>query len=119
MVNFLCNGLFWILAIYGLIEIVKTIYYTITYTNLKADGIYFIIAVKNQENEIEMFMRSILFRMLYGKENSVKNVFITDLNSKDKTKQILENLSKDYGIIKILNWKNCKEIIDAINLENK
>ena len=114
MVNFLLNGVFWVLALYGLIEIIKTIYYTITYTNLKSDGIYFIIAAKNQEEQIEMFMRSTIFRILYGKENNIKNVIVTDLNSKDKTKQILENMSKDNNIIKLINWKNCKELIDNI-----
>ena len=110
MVNFM----FWVFAIYGLIEFIKTIYYTITYTNLKSDGIYFIIATKNQEDKIEMFIRTILFRILYGKENNIKNIILTDLNSEDNTKKIVENMKKDYSIIKTMNWKNCKELIDNI-----
>lgn len=114
MVNFLLNGVFWVFAIYGLIEFIKTIYYTITYTNLKQNGTYVIIATKNQEDEIEMFMRSIVFRILYGKENNIKNIIAVDLNSKDKTKEIVEKMSKDYSIIKVSNWKNCKELLDNI-----
>ena len=110
MVNFFL----WVFAIYGVIEFIKIIYYTITYTNLKSDGIYFIIATKNQEDKIEMFIRTILFRILYGKENNIKNIILTDLNSEDNTKKILENMKKDYSIIKTMNWKNCKELIDNI-----
>ena len=64
MVNFILNSLLWILALYGLFEIIRTIINLYTYTNLKSDGIYLIVAVKNQENKIEVFMRSLLFRFL-------------------------------------------------------
>lgn len=118
MVNFFLNGLFWVLAIYGLIEITKTIYYTVTCTKLKSDGIYFIIAVKNQEKEIEMFIRSTIFRILYGKEENIKNIIITDLGSNDNTKKIIKKLSEDYDFINNMEWKNCKELIDTIDTEN-
>ena len=64
MGEFIINGILWVLALYGLFEIIKTIVYTYTYTNLKADGIYVIIAAKNQEKKIEGFLRSFLFRLL-------------------------------------------------------
>ena len=115
MLDFITNGIIWTFAIYGLIEIIKTIYYICTYTKLESDGIYFIIAVKNQEEKIEVFMRSILFRMLYGKEECIKNVIVADLGSVDKTKEIIEKLSKDYKSINLLDWKTCKELIDNID----
>ena len=93
MLDFITNGIIWTLALYGLIEIIKTIYYICTCTNLESDGIYFIVAVKNQEEKIEGFMRSILFRILYGKEECVKNVIVADLGSTDKTKAILVDLA--------------------------
>ena len=68
MENFIINGVIWTLALYGLIEIIRQIIYICSYTKLKSDGIYVIIAAKNQENTIEAFMRSILFRIIYGKE---------------------------------------------------
>ena len=52
MLNFILNGILWTLALYGLFEIIKNIIYICTYTNLKSDGIYIIIAAKNQENKI-------------------------------------------------------------------
>ena len=112
--DFILNGVFWILALYGLFEIIKNIIYICTYTNLKADGIYIIIATKNQENKIEGFLRTILFRIMYGKEDCVKDVIVADLGSTDDTVKILNKLSKDYNEIKVLNWKECKEVIDSI-----
>ena len=114
MLDFIINGIFWVLALYGLFEIIKNIVYICTYTNLKSDGIYVIIAAKNQENKIEGFLRTILFRIMYGKEECVKDVIVTDLNSSDDTMKILEKLSKDYDGIKVVNWKECKEVIDNI-----
>ena len=115
MLDFITNVIIWVLALYGLIEIIKTIYYICTCTNLESDGIYFIIAVKNQEEKIEGFMRSILFRILYGKEECIKNVIITDLGSTDKTKEIAKKLENDYKIINIMDWRNCKDLIDSID----
>ena len=114
MLDFIINGIFWVLALYGLFEIIKNIIYICTYTNLKSDGIYVIIAAKNQENKIDGFLRTILFRIMYGKEECVKDVIVTDLNSSDDTMKILEKLSKDYDGIKVVNWKECKEVIDNI-----
>lgn len=117
MLDFITNGIIWVFALYGLIEIIKTLYYIFTYTKLESDGIYFIIAVKNQEEKIELFLRSILFRMIYGKEEYIKNVIVADLGSSDNTKQIIEKLSKDYRNINLLDWKTCKELME--NIDNK
>ena len=79
MLEFVLNAIFWILAIYGLFEIVKNIIYISTYTKFISDGIYVIIAVKNQEEKIEGFLRSSLFKILYGKEEYIKDIIVTDL----------------------------------------
>ena len=115
MIDFILHVIFWTLALYGLFELIKNIMYLYTYTNLKSEGIYIIIAVKNQEDKIEGFMRSFLFKILYGKEDCLKNVIVTDLRSTDNTKEILKKLSDDYDIIKVANWKDCKEIMDNID----
>ena len=114
MLEFIVNGIFWILALYGLFEIIKNIIYICTYTNLKSDGIYIIIATKNQENRIEGFLRTFLFRIMYGREEEIKDIIVTDLDSTDETMKILNKLSKDCENIKVANWKDCKEIIDSI-----
>ena len=115
MSNYIINVLVWTLALYGLIEIIKDIIYTFVYNNLKSDGIYLIIAVKNKEDKIEGFLRSIMYRASNGKEKNIKDIIVTDLGSNDKTLQIINNLKKDYGNIKVSNWNECKETIDNIS----
>ena len=115
MGNFIGNAIIWTFAIYGLFEIIKNIIYICTYTNLRSEGIYLILAVKNQENKIEGLIRTILFRILYGKEENIKDIIIADLDSNDNTKQILEKLQNEYSEIKITDWKECKDIIDSID----
>ncbi len=116
MINFIINTCIWTLALYGLFEIITNIIYVCTYANYKEDGIYIIIATKNQENKIEGFLRSCLFKIFYGKEEYIKDVIITDLGSKDKTKEIEEKMMQSMQGIKVLKWKECKELID--NIEN-
>lgn len=113
--DFLLNTAFWTLSIYGLIEIIKNIINICTYTKFKSDGIYLIVAVKNQEDKIEVFLRSTLFKILYGKEEELKNIIVADLRSSDNTKEISKRLSKEYECLKVINWKECKEIIDNVN----
>lgn len=115
MGNFIINSILWTLALYGLFELISQIVNICTYTNMKADGIYMIIAIKNQEERIEGFLRSILFKILYGKEEYIKDIIVTDLGSTDKTREIIDKMSIDYECVKIVNWKECKEIIDNID----
>lgn len=115
MENFIINSLLWTLALYGLFELIKQIIYMCTYTNMKANGIYLIIAVRNQEEKIEGFLRSTIFRILYGKEECVKDIIVTDLGSTDKTKEIVDKISIDNEYIKVATWKECKDIIDNVN----
>lgn len=115
MVDFILNLILWTLAIYGLVEIIKNVYYICSCTNLKANGIYLIVACKNQENNIEAYIRSVFFRLIYGKEEYVKEIIVTDLNSEDNTLEILKKLQEEYKYMKIINWKNCKEIVDNID----
>ena len=105
----------WTLAFYGLFEIIKNIIYICTYTKLKAKGIYFIIAVKNQEDKIEGFLRSSLFKLLYGREEYLKNIIVADLKSTDSTKEIVKKLSDEYECLKVLSWKECKDIMDNVD----
>lgn len=115
MENFIINSLLWTFALYGLFELVRQIINICTYTNMKADGIYIIIAVKNQEERIEGFLRSCLFKLLYGKEEYIKDIIVADLDSTDKTREIVNKMSLEYECVRITNWKECKEIIDSID----
>ena len=114
MGNFILNTCLWTLALYGLFEIIKNIINLYTYTKLKSDGIYVIIAVKNQEEKIEGFLRNFIFRTTYGKEEEIKNIIVTDLDSTDETPKIIDKLQKEKNEIKVANWKDCKEVIESI-----
>ena len=96
-------------------ELIKNILYISEYTKFKAKGIYLIIAVKNQEDKIEGFLRSSLFKILYGKEEYIKNIIVADLKSDDKTKEIAKKMSEDYEQLKVISWKECKDIIDNLD----
>ena len=115
MLEFVLNTIFWTLAFYGFFELVKNIVYITTYTKLKADGMHIIITVKNQEDKIEGVLRSTLFKILYGKEEYIQNIIVADLQSQDKTKEIAKKMEQDYDIIKVVSWKECKDIIDGID----
>lgn len=104
----------WTLAFYGLLEIIKNIINICTCTKLRTEGIYFIIATKNQENHIECFIRNLMFKIIYGKEDMIKNIIVVDLNSTDNTEEILEKMQEEYEQITILNLKDCKELLESI-----
>ena len=102
----------WTLALYGLFELVRSIINIFICTKLHTDGIYVIVATKNQENYIKGFLRNLMFKLIYGKEEMIKNIIVVDLNSTDKTKDIVEKLQNEYNEIKILNFKECKDLIE-------
>lgn len=110
MLNYIANCFLWICALYGLIEIVKNLIYIHSCSKIQNDGINMIITVKNQEEKIEGFLRSLNFRLIYGKEDCVENIIVLDLNSDDNTKKIIENLSYEYENIKSLNWNEFEEL---------
>lgn len=114
MFNFITYCVLWTLALYGLIDIIKIAVNSFKCRRIESNGIYVIVAAKNQEFQIEGFLRSVIFRILYGKEQYLENVIVTDLNSVDNTKKILENLAKDYDEIKIVGWNDCKKMLDDL-----
>ncbi len=116
MIYFLLNIILWTLALYGLIEIIKTIVYSYTYCSRginDTDGIYIVIATKNQEENIEGFLRSDLLNTLYGNTDNIKDssyikdILVLDLESNDKTKEIVERMSKENDYIKVIEWDEC------------
>ena len=63
--------------------------------------------------------RLIKFKILYGKDEYLKNIIVADLKSTDKTKEIVKKLAEEYQTIKPLSWKECKDIMDNIISERK
>ena len=115
MGEFIINTIIWTLALYGLFEIIKGITYMYTYTKFKNNGTYLLIITKNQEEYIENFLRTILFKIAYGKEENINNIIAVDLNSTDKTKEIIKRIAQENEYLSCISWKECKDIIDNIN----
>lgn len=114
MHDFILNSILWTLAIYGLIEIIKVCIYTFTYKTIQTHEVCFIIAVKNGEQKIEGILRTILFRMLYGKEEYVRDIIVADLGSTDETKNLLDKLQNDYNNIEVMDWEDCKKKVEEM-----
>lgn len=110
MIDFIINCIIWVCAIYGFIEIIKNIIYIKTCNKINIEGIHMIVAVKNQEDKIEGFLRSLNFRLLYGKEDCYEDILVLDLNSNDNTKHIVDNFANDCENIKIINWNEFEEL---------
>ena len=49
------------------------------------------------------------------KRQELKNVIVADLESKDDTKTIAKKLSKDYECLKVLSWKETRELMDNVD----
>lgn len=116
MLDFLMNALLWTLAIYGALEILKTIIYEKTYSRINMkEGMEIILTVKNGEEYIEGFVRNLLFKILYCEEEFVKEILIVDLNSDDRTNDILKKLENDYECIRVIDLIEYKNIIEEFN----
>lgn len=119
MLDFFIKSIVWILALYGFFDIIKDIIRMSFKHNHYANGTYVVVLVKNQANSIEVFLKSIIFRILYGKESDLNKIILVDLNSADETSSILEKLSKDYDILDLSSWNNLKNQFDKLYLSNE
>ena len=52
---------------------------------------------------------------MYGKEEVIKKVILTDLDSKDKTFKSLKNFQNENKYVSVSKWKECKDIIDMVD----
>ena len=112
MVHFILYAFLWTLALYGLFEFIETFINYFKFREMNTDGTYLMIITKNSEEYIEGYLRSTIFRILYGKEEFTKKIIIVDLDSNDKTREIIEKMELDYDFVKVLNWSECKDFIE-------
>lgn len=110
MADFVFTSILWILALYGLFEIIKNIIYIHKIPSISFDSTSFIITVHNQENSIECFLKLFIYKILYYNIN-LPEIIIVDLNSTDKTLDILNKFSQDFSFIKVLTFEEYKDIL--------
>lgn len=110
MTDFIFTSVLWVLALYGLFEIIKTIIHIHKYPKVSFNGTSFILTVHNQENNIEYFLRMFIYKMLYY-NLSIPEIIIVDLESTDNTLNILHTFSKDFYFIKVLTFEEYKTIL--------
>lgn len=89
MLNLIVEVLFWCLGIYGLLSLIKDIMEEYTYKKIQ-QNVKLVLAVKNVGEGIENYIRELKF----GK-NFFNNLVVIDLDSKDDTVEILNELEKD------------------------
>jgi len=108
----------WILALYGLIEIIIEAYRAVfVLKNVK--DMYILIAVKNQEENIEGIVRSIVFKNLYDKNEEIfNNIIFADMGSTDNTVKILEKLCGEYEFLKVINYGEANDCLKEIFKQN-
>ena len=107
--SYIENIIFWTFALYGALEIIKLIAINLLKTRKMDKNTFMIIAVKDGENYIEGLLRKIL----YENENGIKQILVVDLNSHDDTKNIIEKFEYDHEYVKLVDWEECKNIMDA------
>lgn len=109
----------WVLAVYGFIELLISLFNSVILINKNFNDMYILIAVKNQEESIEGIIRTIIFKNIYYKnEDLFNNIVIADMGSTDNTLRILRNLTREYSFLKVID---CKDSYDFLNniLESK
>lgn len=113
MLDFILTSILWILALYGLFEIIKTIIHIRKYPKISFTGTSFVITVHNQENNIEYFLRLLVYQMLYYNLN-IPEVIVVDLDSTDNTLDILRAFAKDFNFITVLSLEEYTSLL-AVN----
>ena len=113
MLDFILTSILWILALYGLFEIIKTIIHIRKYPKISFTDTSFVITVHNQENNIEYFLRLLIYQMLYYNLN-IPEVIVVDLDSTDNTLDILRTFAKDFNFITVLSLEEYTSLL-AVN----
>lgn len=105
MFKFVLEILFWSLCIYGIMNLIKDIFDNNTYNKI-SHKVKIILTVKDVEEGIENYIRELNL----GK-NFYNNLVVIDLDSQDRTVDILKEMQKDCINIKILSKEEGKEYL--------
>lgn len=103
----------YVLAIYGIIQIGLDIISMCIYNKMEADSINVCVFVKNQEDKVEYFLKSLIFNTIEkNRDKEVSKVYVCDMGSTDDTIEIINKLSKESNYIEIIDRNNIEEMFD-------
>lgn len=108
MANFIMNIIIWTFALFGFFKIIEEAFYK------SRKNTYMIVKLgkKEDENEIEEILNSLVFKILYNKKDNINQILIMDLDSNTTTKATLNKIEKKYKCVKLIDWESCKDIVD-------
>jgi len=90
---------FWFFAIIGFCEIVRRILFCFFEQKAQKE-MYVILTVKNEEENIEDIIRSLVWKYSSKKDfEPLPHIIVVDLGSTDATFAILEKLSEEYPFL--------------------
>ncbi|HHT65916.1 MAG TPA: hypothetical protein GX017_07500 [Clostridiales bacterium] len=94
----------WIFAIFGLFYFVLRLYTTWDLFRSRKQGTHtLVISARNQEQVIEGMVRGLILKAgLDSTQERLLQVVLLDMGSNDKTPEIMENLSRDYSVVKLV-----------------
>ena len=110
MIRFFLEIIFWSMFFYGILSLIKDVFEANTYNKI-SHKLKLILTVKDVEEGIENYIRELNF----GK-NFYNNLVVIDLDSKDKTREILQGLQEECLNIKVLSKEEGKQYLEeAVN----
>ena len=94
----------WTFAIFGFFYFIVRVIATVQLFKQRKQGVYtLVISAKNQEEAIEGVVRSFILKAgLDSTEEKLLQIVLMDTGSKDATPKIMENLSREYAVIKLI-----------------
>lgn len=99
-----------LLAVYGGFSLISGLFDAVRCRNCAGGGMArVIVAVRNTEEEIEYIVRNAVKSELASRLMSDGSIIFVDMDSKDDTFRILQELKKEYANIRILRLEERDE----------
>jgi len=103
MIEILLISIFTFLAFYGLLHIVMEIVTEVSRKNRdEAVRTYTVITLKDRESDVEGILRSAAWKQRrFANGGLIPEIYAVDLDSTDRTCEIMRKLALDYSFIKV------------------
>ena len=108
--DYLANLFIWTFFLFGIYEFFRTIILDFL---KKRKNTYLLVVVKDGENFIEGQLRLEILKNKFLNGNYISKILVVDMNSNDNTYNIIENLSKENKIIKLVNLEELTSILNV------